>query len=194
MKLIINAGEIAKLVKAVIASGAAMDAAIQVASVQACGHAVLHGDTLCATKLLQAFPVGARKAAFTAFMESVGPLQHQSKAGVESFAFKDNADKFVRQAGKDATDEQKAAIIVSIEAYMDTINESKWTTFKPEKVTSIYDVQDAVTAMLKRAAKEVALQTDTPDVQAKNKLLLAKLNLAVAAYHAELYQNHGAAA
>lgn len=148
---------------------------VQIAAVQSIGHFLMTGDTSFMSKLLNTFSentLGAKS--FVAYMETYGGVEYVGKK-------KDKPAKFTQH---DETRETLPARgdVGAIVEYMAQIYAVAWEGFKPEKVVSIYDVQAAVDAIIKKCEREVAAGHEV-----KNAALVQKLNLAVAQYHSDAF-------
>jgi hypothetical protein len=165
----------AGLIDNVRKSGHKYTQGVQIACVQAVGHMLATGDTIFASKLLDTFGDGSvGKATFVRYMEVHGGMEYCGKKGKVPARFKINAEARAKLPPSDDVE--------GIEEYLDKINAILWTKAKPEAVVSMYDVAEAVDAMLKKAQREVAAGKEVAHAG-----LLQHLNLAVAAYHREAF-------
>lgn len=159
------------LIDNVIASKGKFTKGVQIAAVQAIGHFLATGDTSFASKLLATFSVNTLGAkTFVSYMEMNGGMEYKGKTAK-------GAAKFVKHETRD--DLPSPDSISDIVEYMIAIYELDWTMAKPEKVVSMYDVADAVDAIIKKAMREVEAGHEV-----KNAAMLINLKLAVAQFHA----------
>lgn len=163
------------LVDNVIAAKGKFTKGVQIAAVQSIGHFLMTGDTSFMSKLLNTFSentLGAKS--FVSFMETYGGVEYVGKK-------KDKPAKFTQH---DETREELPARgnVEAIVEYMTQIYCVDWASCKPEKVVSMYDVQAAVDAVIKKAMREIDAGHEVA-----NAGLIKTLNLAVAQYHAAAF-------
>lgn len=165
---IVAASAHAGLLTTVKKAGTAYINAVQTAAIQAIGHALQTGDTTFATRVLETFSENTvGKATFVTFMETKASMKYQKKQLVWNHETKHNLP-FKK------SDEE-------IIACLEEINKTCWKDAKPEKVVSVYDVEEIVANAIKKA--QASSEKDATLVA--NVGLLKHLTAAMAQYHSE---------
>lgn len=139
--------------------------AVQEVAVACAVHAVRHGDTTLADRLVEAIGKGMRRNSLRAWFEVNSPMYLPK--GKTEFAF----------------DQKRAAEMreLSDEDLVEMLSSIKWEEAKPEeKVVSVLDVGEAFDRFIKRIEK----QASEAAVEVKHKDLLDKLRAVTREYHA----------
>lgn len=138
VKLIVGAAAIDKAIASIKNRGAKLDGDIQIAALSVLSHIDQHGDYTVSDRLLSAMPKGVRRNALVGWMVAYGKVALLDKKLPE------DAEK-IKAGGVFKFDREKQTDMATAEA-------TPWHTFKHTDgaPTEVFDVQKAVTQLLKR--------------------------------------------
>lgn len=152
--LLTGAAEINAACDQIKQQGKALDEYIQFTAVSVLNHVELHGDVTVVNRLYLSMPKGSRRAALTEFLLANGKIAA-------------NSDKSSKADMPFLYDKKR-------QTNLDAAQAKPWYEWKPERAPDeVFDLQAALAALLKRAAKAGAVSD--PDALAELETLAARV-------------------